>query len=174
MPPPSMWLVPGGRLERVLVMAEEKQTVAESDLNSTRFVASWRRSHRLWTAIGNYLFKQIPSLPEDSASIIYNHHPGEHNRDPFGETEMPQVNQPSRRKIKLWAIDPQNPTRRNRIRSSPRQTAPTKGRRMPWLPSPPPPGKINHPPVAVSPDANQERHIFLSANRVVLLRALFV
>jgi hypothetical protein len=33
-------------------------------------------------------------LPDDFASIIYNDRPGRHAGCPFGETDMPQLNQP--------------------------------------------------------------------------------
>ena len=36
-----------------------------------------------------------PPLPDDFASIIYNDRPGKHNMCPFGETNMPQVSQPT-------------------------------------------------------------------------------
>jgi hypothetical protein len=39
-------------------------------------------------------------LPEDFASVIYNDRSGKHDMRPFGETNMPQVNQPAE-KIKV-------------------------------------------------------------------------
>jgi len=34
-------------------------------------------------------------LRDDFASIIYNDRPGKHDMSPFGETNMPQVNEPT-------------------------------------------------------------------------------
>jgi len=73
-----LWLVPDRRIERVLVKREETQ----ADLVKSDFLS---RIHAT----------RPPPLPDDFASIIYNDRPGKHNMCPFGETNMPQVSQPT-------------------------------------------------------------------------------
>jgi hypothetical protein len=47
------------------------------------------------TTICNYLYRPNGAIFADLASIIYNTRPAGHHQRPFGETDMPQVNQPA-------------------------------------------------------------------------------
>lgn len=50
-----------------------------------------------WIANSLYLSNPIITFADDFESIIYNDRPSKHDMSPFGETNMPQVNQPHKK-----------------------------------------------------------------------------
>jgi hypothetical protein len=92
-------------------------------------------------------------------SAIYNARSGAQDAASCGETKILQASQPAE-KIKLWATNPRNPTRRNPHRNNPRPAAPARKKAQPWPPSPLP-RKSNRPLTAVSPDLKIRRDRFL-------------
>jgi hypothetical protein len=101
-------------------------------------------------------------LAVDSTSIIYNDHPASHNMSPFGETNMPQVNQPADESKKSWAINPRSRIRKKPHRNRPWPAAPTRRRSRLSPPNRSPARKGNRAVKAVSPEAKNRRGSFLA------------
>src|SRR5688572_14616396 len=100
----------------------------------------WRTPTHRPRRPGEFRFMHYPQEPNDFASIIYIHRAGTQNNNPFGETYMPEVNQPAEEYQKLWETDPRRVTKRKPHRITPKPTALIKRKKRP-LPSNRPPAR---------------------------------
>ncbi|HXR05559.1 MAG TPA: hypothetical protein VN836_12715 [Verrucomicrobiae bacterium] len=82
----------------------ERDKLSNRHLQFDWFPAEWQQLSAtiFWAIILRIPLIIIPTrsspLPDDFASIIYTDRPGRHDMVPFGETDKPQVNQPSKGK----------------------------------------------------------------------------
>ena len=69
------------------------------------------------TTIGNYLFPEFAAFGDEFVSILYKAPPAKHNECPYGETDMPQVNQPRKKTNTMGDRSPKS----NRKKSNQKQ-----------------------------------------------------